>query len=90
MTMHNLKTRDKAFQLFSQYFQLDDLEQDLQDELDVEHSDLITGLLTSKLEEISSKKDDKYWEIDKFLNNIMESKQTNGWPPFAKGVATNG
>ena len=85
-----MTTRDKAFQLFSQYFQLDDLEQDLQDELDVEHSDFITGLLTSKLEEISSKKDDKYWEIDKFLNNIRENKQTNGWPPFAKGGATNG
>ena len=78
MTMHNLKTRDKAFELFSEYFQLEDLEQDLQNELDVEHSVFIFNLLTNKLEEISSKKDDKYWEIDKFLNNIMESNQTNG------------
>ena len=77
MTMHNLKTRDKAFQLFSEYFQLEDLEQDLQNELDVEHSVFIYNLLTNKLEEISSKKDDKYWEIDKFLNNIRENKQTN-------------
>ena len=78
MAMRNLKSRDTAFTLFSQYFQLNDLEQDLQDELDVEHSDFITDLLKSKLEEISSEKDDKYWEIDKFLNNLMESKQTNG------------
>lgn len=78
MTMHNSKVRDTAFILFSEYHHLSNLQVDLLGELDEEHSYFVTNLLRSKCDEITRKKDAKYREIDTFLNNIMESNQTNG------------
>lgn len=66
--------RQELFQLFSQYYHLEILETELLDELDLKHSNYITNILSNKLEEVVTKKEAKYGQINYCLNNFGQNE----------------